>query len=240
MSQTRNDDGMAALTRGLARVQQHHRERAANPAVAQAIAHLGRWQSLRLRKTYADLASVPRYASAMRFFETDLYGGADFAKRDSDLARVVPAIKRLLPGHVVDTVAAAVELNALSQDLDRAMVDALRPVALTFSVAEYCAAYRSVGQFDQRRLQIRLMGDVGGALDRFVQKPMIRGALVVMRKPARMAGLGALQDFLERGYAAFTTMRGSADFLATIQRRETQIHEAIAGGDDAPFADPLM
>jgi hypothetical protein len=239
MPETGNDDRIAALTRGLERVQQHHRERAANPAVARTVVNLGRWQSRRLRKTYADLEAMPRYSSAMRFFETDLYGGADFAQRDADLARVAPMMKRLLPAHVIDTVAAAVELNALSQDLDRAMADALAPLTVTFGVPEYCAAYRTVGQYDQRRLQIRLMGDVGRALDRFVHTPMIRGALAVMRKPARAAGLAVLQDFLERGYAAFRAMRGSADFLATIEQRETAIHAAIAGGDDAPFPDPM-
>ncbi len=40
--------------------------------------------------TYADLAAQPRYADAIAFFLSDLYGGADFAQRDADLARVVP------------------------------------------------------------------------------------------------------------------------------------------------------
>jgi hypothetical protein len=48
-----------------------------------------------------------------------------------------------------------------------------------------------------------------------------------------------LQDFLERGFAAFARMRGAGEFLATIRQRETAIHDAIAGGSDAPFPDPL-
>ena len=35
-------------------------------------------------------------------------------------------------------------------------------------------------------------------------------------------------------------MRGAAEFLATIQSRETVIHEAIAGGSDTPFPDPMQ
>jgi len=34
-------------------------------------------------------------------------------------------------------------------------------------------------------------------------------------------------------------MRGAADFLATIERRETALHDAIATGAD-PFADPMV
>ena len=71
-----------------------------------------------------------------------------------------------------------------------------------------------------------------------VGKPLIRAALTMMRKPARLAGLAALQDFLERGFAAFAQMRGAGEFLATIRQRETAIHAAIAGGSDAPFSDP--
>lgn len=243
MSEKVDDDGVAALLRELARVQRHHDERAADPDLALALAHLGLWQARRLRATYADLEATPRYAVAMQFFAADLYGGADFAQRDADLVRVVPAMRRVLPVNVIETVAVAVELNALSQDLDRAMVDELRTDARryrdAFGVADYCAAYRRVGRYDWRERQIRLIGHVGVSLDRFVRKPMVRGALTVMRKPARLAGLSALQDFLERGFAAFAQMRGAAEFLATIQSRETLIHEAIAGGSDAPFPDPM-
>ena len=228
---------IVALSNALARVRQHHVERTANPGLAHALAALAAWQGRRLKVTYADLEGMPRYAGAIAFFETDLYGHADFAQRDADLARVVPAMKRLMPENVIATVAMASELDALSKDLDRAMVDALRSAA-EFSVQDYCAAYRAVGRFDARLRQIGLIGDVGAALDRMVGKPMIRTALTVMRKPARLAGLAALQDFLERGFAAFAQMRGAAEFLATIRQRESAIHAAIAAGSDAPFPDP--
>ena len=102
MSERVDDDEVAALRRELARVQRHHDERAADPDLARALAHLGLWQSRRLRRTYADLEATARYATAMQFFEADLYGGADFAQRDADLVRVVPAMKRVLPGNVIE------------------------------------------------------------------------------------------------------------------------------------------
>jgi hypothetical protein len=79
---------------------------------------------------------------------------------------------------------------------------------------------------------------VGMALDRYVHKRMVRSSLVLMRQPARMAGLGALQDFLERGFGAFRTMKGATVFLATVHERETALHEAIVGGSVDPFPDP--
>ncbi len=61
----------------------------------------------------------------------------------------------------------------------------------------------------------------------------------MMRKPARLAGFAALQDFLERGFTAFRKMHGAADFLATIDRRERELMDAMFAGADAPFPDPL-
>jgi hypothetical protein len=90
-----------------------------------------------------------------------------------------------------------------------------------------------------RERQIKLIGDIGTALDHYVQKPLVRTALAMMRQPARLAGMAALQDFLERGFASFRTMRGAKEFLATIQERETQIMTAIANGATDPFPDPL-
>jgi hypothetical protein len=229
----------AVLLCALSRLQSCNSECAGDPALAQRMASLAAWQVRRLHATYADLEATPRYAAAMQFFETDLYGGADFARRDADLLRVVPAMKRLLPANVLATVASALELDALSQELDRAMVDALPQARERFHVADYCAAYRRVGRHDKRERQIELIGVVGGALDRYVQKPLLRSALRMMRKPAHIAGLAALQDFLERGFSAFAQMHGAAAFLATIERRETALYEAIAAGADDPFPDPM-
>jgi hypothetical protein len=228
----------AALERELVRMQRLHAERAADPILSAALEWLGTWQSLRLRQTYDDLAGQPRYAAAIAFFQTDLYGGADFAQRDADVARVVPVMVRMLPERVIDSVAMAMELNRLSQELDREVVARLVGVDRGFTVADYCRAFSSMGRHDDRMRQVELIGKIGGALDGFVRKPLIHAAVTMMRKPARMAGLGALHDFLERGFEAFRAMGGAGYFLATITSRETQLIDRIFAGDPAPFADP--
>ena len=226
------------LTDALARVLRLHAMRSANPRLAGALDQLSAWQARRLRNTYADLAGDPRYAGAIAFFQNDLYGGEDFAQRDADLARVVPVMGRLLPQSVIATVARAVELNALAHELDRALIVHLPAGTATIAVADYCRAYRATGEKTLRARQIALIGEVGNALDKFVRTPMIGPALTMMRKPAHAAGLGALQDFLERGFQAFRRMKGAREFLATIDTRETRISNAIFAGDDAPFPPP--
>jgi len=227
----------AELTNALARVLRLHAMRSADPALADALDRLSAWQARRLRNTYADLADDPRYVGAVEFFQNDLYGG-DFAQRDADLARVVPVMGRLLPQSVIFTGARAVELNALAHELDCALIVHLPDVAATIAVPDYCRAYRATGEPTLRARQIALIGEVGNALDKFVRKPMIHTALAIMRKPAHAAGLGALQDFLERGVDAFRRMKGAREFLATVDARERRINDAIFAGDDAPFAAP--
>jgi hypothetical protein len=225
-----------ALVRHLERAQAQHAERAASPDLAAALDRLARWQARRLRNTYADLSQNSRYAAAISFFGTDLYGPGDFSRRDTDLARVAPIMGKMLPEGVILTVAGAMELSVLSHDLDRALLGRLDSEPL--SVERYGAAYRAVGDRPGRLRQIGLIVSVGRSLDRYLGKPLIQSALVAMRGPARLAGLGALQDFLERGFAAFRSMGGADEFLAIVEKRETEVMDAILAGDATPFPDP--
>ena len=233
------DTAPAALERELRRVARLHAERRADPDLARALARLSHWQASRLGATYADLAAQPRYADAIAFFKTDLYGAADFTRRDADLGRAAPVMARTLPDRVIASVAKAMELNVLSQDLDRHLLAQLPRGDGSFTVAEYCSAYRAMDNRAARERQIRLIGEFGMAIDLYVRKPLIRAALVLMRHPARAAGLGVLQEFLERGFSAFRKMQGAAEFLATIDRRERALMDAIFAGETAPFPGPL-
>ena len=230
----------AVLVRELSRVQRLHAERIGNPILAGSLERVAHWQARRLRMTYADLAADPRYGAAISFFQNDLYGPGDFSRRDADLARVVPMMVKVLPERMVATVALAMELSALSQELDRVLLERLPRADGHFNVLEYCKAYRRAGNFPLRRRQIKLIVDVGTALDAHVGKALTRTALAMMRQPARLAGLSGLQDFLERGFSAFRAMGGADEFLRTIDTRETEIMEAIVGGATDPFADPLL
>ena len=230
----------SALIRELAHVALLHDERRTNSRLAGALERLALWQALRLTQTYADLEAQPRYAAAVEFFETDLYGSADFSRRDADLARVVPILVHTLPERVIATIAQAMELNALSQELDRALLARLPSPDRPFTVTEYCRAYRLMNNRAGRERQIHLTVDIGAALGRYVKTPLLRAALVLMRQPAKLAGMLVLHDFLERGFLAFRNMGGAEEFLATILARETQLMNTILDGDNAPFVDPLI
>lgn len=192
------------------------------------------WQARRLEATYADIASQPRYEAATRFFLDDLYGPKDFSRRDEAMMRIVPVMSRLLPDSAIETAALAVQLEALSEDLDHRLAEALPPGPIDDE--GYAAAYRATSRRAERRLQIDLVDAVGRRLDALVHKPLVHRTLKLMRQPARLAGMQDLQDFLERGFEAFRGMDGADGFLALVRERETAILNRLFSGKPDPFS----
>ena len=228
------------LREGIARVRALRDAARADPVLAQDRLLVRAWQADRLARTYPDLLSSPRYGPAAEFFLSDLYGPKDFSARDEEVARIIPTMARMLPGSALETIALAVELDALAEGLDQQVAVALRRLqpgarALEISEASYAKAYRAASSTAERERQIWLTGRIGTALDRLARKPLIAGALRLMEGPAHAAGLGALHDFLARGFAAFRDMRGADEFLAVIGARETRINARLFAADPRAF-----
>jgi len=197
------------------------------------------WQAARLARTHRDLLESRRFHDATQFFLTDLYGPRDLSRHVDEVRRLVPVMTSVLPDWGLATVAHAMELNVVSESLDGAMVEALGEKAADIDDALYAAAYRAADRAKDRERQIDLIALLGQALDKLAQTRFIGMTLMLMRTPAQLAGLGELQAFLERGYAAFGAMRGGAgEFVSTIVARERAISRAIFAGDDEALRRP--
>lgn len=196
------------------------------------------WQAGRLARTYADLLHSEPYGKAAQFFLSDLYGPKDFSSRDEEVERILPMLVAMLPGSALRTIALAVELDALTEGLDSAMVLELRAAQRIASIDEsaYAAAYRAVGQRAARERQIALMRDTGEALQRLAQKSLLTGILKLMRRPAQRAGLGELHEFLEHGFDAFRRIGDASKFLDCIEDRERRLLKNLFAGAGNPFA----
>ena len=216
------------ILRSLQAVAFERGNRAADNGFAARVAAIKQFQHARFAASYGDLLSHPRYGRAARFFLDDLYGPQDFAERDAQFGRVVPALVRLFPLDIVHTVSALAELHALSEQLDSAM--AIRINGLPVDTEVFGSAWRSVGRVSDREQQIALMLQVGTSLDGFTRKPLLRHSLRLMRGPAAAAGLAALQKFLETGFDAFREMQGAQTFLDTIATRERALAAALFAG----------
>jgi hypothetical protein len=203
-------------------------------AFRKRLLQLKEWQTARLARTYADLAEQPRYAPAVAFFLNDLYSAKDFASRDEAMLRIYPTMVKLLPGSTVETVGLALELDVLAEEFDQAMAQALP--AGEISDSAYCEAFRAVGNEPGRMRQVALVPAVGHRLDEVVKKPLIYSTLKLLRGPAKLAGLGDMQTFLEHGFTAFRHMGGADVFLDTIARRETSMIKRIFSSHPSPFS----
>ena len=222
----------AALAAFIAEARDLRLAAGADPVIERRRASLRAWQAARLARTHADLLASERFGEAAAFFLSDLYGPKDFGERDAELERILPLMTTLLPVSGLAALLLAIEADALSERLDAAMVGVLGAQLDTPEISDeaYASAYREVGDRPGRETQIRLIGETGEALDAFAQKPFVRMALKMMQGPAKMAGLGELQAFLERGFDAFRTMRDASEFLYFIVSREREFAAKLFPG----------
>lgn len=200
---------------------------------------LRRWQAQRLETSFAHFLDDPKRRGAALFFLTDVYGEQDFSRRDANVAKVMPMMQRVLPGAVLGTVADGIELGALTQALDLRMAETLHRLASTRKKLDaelYAKVYREVGHARLRMHQIDLIGNVGIGLAKAVRMPGVVTLLKLSRGPARATGLGELQGFLERGFAAFSALGDGKAFVRDIEASEREISRRLFAGHPQPFA----
>ncbi len=229
--------GAAALLHYLSRVKDLHRGEAAGEGLSPRVERLREWQSRRLAHTHADLMADSRFRPAMDFFLEELYGPKDFSQRDADVARVYPIMVKVLPERALAGLAQAMELNALSHELDAQLIEQLEKLGAADEITEkaYAEAYRRCDNYDQRVRQIDLIQELGMDLDHLVHMRFVNAALKLARKPAKAAGFVELQDFLEMGFSAFRHMKEGTEFVETIVTRERELLDRIYAGENHPY-----
>ena len=202
------------------------------PALLAARGALKRYQSARLGETHADLLANPNTHDAALFFLEELYGAHDLSQRDVDLERIIPTLQKMLSYESLHTITEAIVLDALSERLDTAMA---RVLGTELSEGMYVAAYRTATTRQEREHQLDLVQELGDSLCQLVKIPLLAVTLTIMNAPARLAGLGDLHQFLDRGFCTFKQMREPGKFVATIVGRERQVLARIYDGRKDPF-----
>lgn len=235
-------DAAHTIRDAVARVSAIRAEAADAPALKVALTAIKSLQSLRFAGTYADLLHSAEYGAAARFFLEDLYSDKDYSQRDAQFSRIAGALQRLFPQQVIATAVALAQLHLLTEELDWQMASQWVPrtgdgaaVSVNELAARYVTCWRSVGRDTDRRRQLEVVLTVGKDLDRLTRTPGLRLMLRMMRGPARAAGLGSLQDFLETGFDTFAQMTGkgrSAEtFLTAVENRESSWIQRLSHGD---------
>lgn len=206
----------------------HLREQARSDGLSTAVHEIKQLQARRFRATYADFLTDARYASATRFFLDELYGEHDFVQRDEQFGRIAGALERLFPDAVADLAVDLAETHALTEMLDHELAGHWLAQDSGCSYAErYVRSWRLTGERAQRERQLVVVQHMGQELQRLTRMKSLLIALKLMRKPAHAAGLSSLQQFLEKGFAAFANLGDTQAFLGAIHTREERWIDAL-------------
>jgi hypothetical protein len=232
-------DAAQTIRDAVARVNSIRESATLNPQQKSAITQIKSFQAKRFAGTYADLLRSQEYGAAANFFLEDLYSDKDFSGRDAQFSRIAGALQRIFPQQVIKTAVELAQLHLLTEELDSQM-------ALEWSInpadtlvqnesLRYIGCWRRVGRTADRMLQLNMVLGVGKDLDRLTRTPGLRLMLRMMRGPARAAGMGSLQSFLESGFDTFAGMSGkgsrAAEFLNTILSRESLWIDRLSTAD---------
>lgn len=216
-----HEHGVAAKIRDQLERVSHLRDYTESAGLTSALHEVKRLQARRFRATYQDFFSDPRYAHACQFFLEELYGEHNFSERDAQFGRIAGAIDRMFPEAVGNLALDLAEAHALTETLDQEMAIRWLDQGRTMGYAEkYVQCWRKTGQPEQRYRQLAVVEHMGRELQRLTRKRSLLLSLKLMRQPAQVAGLSALQQFLERGFSAFAGMGNASEFLSTISQRE--------------------
>lgn len=204
--------------------------------LTQSIRELQTWQTQRLLTTHDDLWQSKRFKPAMQFFIDELYGPKDFSQRDAELSRVVPKMAKILPDKALISLEAALKLNSLSLELDLTLLAKLGQQTLDRD--SYFESYRASNNQAKRKDQIQLLENLGLDLAQVVKISGISAILMLSRKPAKVAGVQSLHEFLEKGFKSFKKLGKVHDFIDPIIYRERQMMNDLfsaTGIEDNPL-----
>src|SRR5690606_26370646 len=145
----------------------------------------------------------------------ELYGVHDFVRRDAQFGRIAGALERLFPEAVAQLAVDLAETHALTEVLDHGLAEHWLALDARLPAADrYTQSWRLTGERPARARQLAVVQHMGLELQRLTRMKPLRLALRMMRNPARVAGLDALQHFLESGFDAFAALGDARMFLA--------------------------
>jgi hypothetical protein len=188
------------------------------------------FQSHRLRRDLADLATEPQYQKIGEFFFEEMYGPRDFSARDQQAQRAHWFVHRT-PGMTMHDVESVLQLLELTHKLDDDIAQRLIEIGapLDFDEETYEHAYRVADNYAERITQIDLAIVTLSNVHRLSRKKLLGLALQSTQALAYAVGMGDIHRFLRLGYQAIQPVRDMNRFLRIIRTREKERLDRIYG-----------
>lgn len=185
------------------------------------ILHQQRERTFRAR--YNDYWQRSRYQPALSFILSDVYSALNHEPRDTKVAKAFNSMSRVLPDAMLETITRAVSYNRRMLAFDRHLAEAIE--------FESCDDYydyleKDPQLYEQHKVLVDEFIQLARNIHHFVKKPFMQMTLKASRIPAKAANLLELQDFLERCFNAFKSMRDPSAFLNDYAERELAVGQA--------------
>ena len=225
------------LQRDLNRYRQLRQHDENEPGFRESLFRLQGWQAQRMRKTHQQLLADERYRIATEFFLQDIYGGIDLTDIANEAERALNKALKVLPEKVMTTATYALELNALSAELDERLADYLfcEMGVADISMEYYTEAFRRSATLELRLRQVELARKLAVGLDKYVRSRVVYTTFKWVRKPAHKAGIQNLYEFMGKGFEAMRPMGSASEVIHRIVDREAELIDAIFSGESRPF-----
>lgn len=201
-----------------------------------------RWQAERMKRSHHQLLQDERYRQATLFFLEDVYGGIDLTHIANEAERVINKALRMLPEKVMETSVVALELNALSAELDERLTQHLYYESDTppeqveaIDMTTYIKAFRHSADRAERARQAELARQLAVGLDKYVRSRLVFTTFKLVRKPALRAGIGNLYQFMGKGFDAMRPMGSASEVINAIVDTEEAAIERIYSGHKLPY-----
>ena len=229
MARPNRKQAASKFRRAITKSNELHGEYLDDDALLESYDRFTRWQLDYMLAFFDDLVVDNGYTDAVDFIVSDL-AGIGISERDREIERAAGAIVATLPLHPLETAAAAVELNAHALEINLGIwrelcAEGKLPREITEKI--YVTACRSASSYEECMDLVHLAGELGQTLKTLVRLPLIGGLLRTMRAPAHATGFGALQGFLETGFATFREIPDIDYFLEQLVARLDRVFRRI-------------
>ncbi|TGK06597.1 hypothetical protein EHO59_00185 [Leptospira semungkisensis] len=190
----------------------------------------------RLRHTYSDLiGSIKGYDGIPSFFENNLYAPSNKEERDSALESLYEKLKTVAGKSMTDNIHQIILLNRMTDSLD---FDTAKVVIENNLIEDgfipqegLYAALGAVGRFEDRKEQIRMVGETLKFFFSLSKLPMVKLIMAPIKVAASMVGATSLVDTMEAGYNLSTKIKDLQPFIDSFVDRENRLLGKLINGE---------
>ena len=199
------------------------------------------WLKLRIQNSHQELFNQKENQLMAKYFINRLYGGPEFddlARQIERLLKYAHKAEKIIPENAIKTGLKSVSLAVLAMRLDEEVaMQLLKDYPDHQPINDEIMRHTLIqlDQHDARLEQLKLLDDLGGALDKYMRSFIMHTAFKMCKGAATKYKFELMYDFIGEGFIAMKPMKSAANFIHAFTIKEREIVEKVHAGDPNPF-----